>query len=120
NNPSAFSETSLGAGLLLSVNDTIVQTKATVDVHRLARSQFGIGTGQGHVEFYPYSPNAVANAVPTDSSGHRLLVGIVDGQASFAKFVGEDAHGWGLDPDGHVWHNNSIVHSFNSGYHLDD
>jgi len=120
NNPSAFSETSLGAGLLLSVNDTIVQTKLTVDIHRIARSQFGIGTGQGHVEFYLYSPNATAGALPTDSSGHRLLVGVVDGQASFAKFVGEDAHGWGLDPDGHVWHNNTIIRSFGSGYELDD
>lgn len=120
NNPSALSETSLGAGLLLSVNDTIVRTKLTVDVHRIARSQYGIGIGQGHVEFYIYSPNAIAAALPSDSSGHRLVVGLVDGQAAFNKFVGQDAHGFGLDPDGHVWHNNTIIHTFARGYALND
>jgi hypothetical protein len=116
NNPSAFSETSLGLGLALSVSDSILQTKIRVDEHRMARSQYGIGEGVGHVEFYIYSPNArVASAVlDATSSGHRVCVGFVDGQASFAKYVGEDAHGWGFEPDGYVWHNGAIVARFST------
>lgn len=114
NNPSAFSETSLGRGLALSVSDSILQTKIRVDEHRMARSQYGIGENSGHVEFYIYSPNALAASAVLDatSSGHRVCVGIVDGQASFAKYVGEDAHGWGIEPDGYVWHNGAIVARF--------
>jgi hypothetical protein len=116
NNPSAFSETSLGQGLVLSASDTILQTKANVDEHRMARSQYGIGdaAGVGHVEFYVYSPNAkLASAViAATSSGHRVCVGIVDGQASFSKYVGEDSHGYGIEPDGYVWHNGAIVARF--------
>jgi hypothetical protein len=114
NNPSAFSETSLGSGLALSVSDSILQTKIRVDEHRMARSQYGIGTGSGHIEFYIYSPNALAASAVLDStsSGHRVCVGIVDGQASFSKYVGQDTHGWGIEPDGYVWHNGAIVARF--------
>lgn len=118
NNPSAFSETSLGQGLTLSVNDTILQTAINVDEHRIARSQYSIGdpVGTAHVEFYIYSPNAAtaADVIHATSSGHRVCVGIVDGQASFSKFVGEDAHGWGIEPDGYVWHNGAIVATLSS------
>jgi hypothetical protein len=116
NNPSAFSETSLGARLVLSVNDTILQTKFTVDEHRMARSQFGVGSGAASVEFYIYSPNgkAAADVIASSSSGHRVCVGVVDGQAAFNKFVGQDAHGWGIEPDGYVWHNGAVIAHFTS------
>jgi hypothetical protein len=36
-----FDENAIGPDLVLSVNDSILQTSATVDTHRHARSRFG-------------------------------------------------------------------------------
>jgi hypothetical protein len=36
-----FDQNAIGGGLVLSVNDTILQTSTAVDCHRHARSKFG-------------------------------------------------------------------------------
>lgn len=113
NNPVPFSETSLGDSLVLSVNDTILQTSAAVDAHRMARSLYGQTVGVSTVEFYAYSPNALTPALTPSGGVPPITEGIVNGSAAFNKYVGEDANGFGYcRGDGNVYNNGSSVASF--------
>jgi hypothetical protein len=71
NNPSAFSETSLGSGLaIVRFNDSILQTK----IRRRRAPDGAVAVrhrhqASGHIEFYIYSPNALAASAVLDSNG---------------------------------------------------
>ena len=110
-----FSEPSIGPGLVLSANDTIVQTSQNVDPHRIARSQYGIvdPTVSARLEFYIYSPDGSNPSLIPSGGIPPLCVGFCVGRASLSKYLGEDLYGLSYCPgDGTVRHNGSVVATF--------
>lgn len=106
----AFDENAIGASLALTVGDSTLQTSATVDAHRCARSQYGQASDVSFVEFYVYPANGGTPSLAPVSGVPPLTVGICTSQASLSKYCGEDAYGWGYCPgDGNVYNNGAIV-----------
>jgi len=111
-----FDENAIGASLVLTVGDSTLQTSATVDAHRCARSAYGQSAAKSAVEFYLYSPNLAAGILTSApslapvSGVPPLTVGFGNSSIGLAKYVGEDANGWGYCPgDGKVYNNGAAV-----------
>lgn len=102
-----FDEVNIGASLVLSFGDQIVQTSATVDAHRIARSTFAQDTFVSYIEFYLYSPDGSKPSLATVAGVPPVSLGIVTSAAALNKYCGEDTHGYGLAPDGKVYNNGS-------------
>lgn len=100
-----FDEVNIGASLVLSFGDQIVQTSATVDAHRIARSNFAQNQFVSYIEFYLYSPDGSKPSLSTVGGVPPVSLGIVTSSAALNKYCGEDTHGFGLAPDG-KWYNN--------------
>jgi hypothetical protein len=83
---SAFDPAALGQGLDLSQTNTILAVAETTDVNRCARALYGKSSGTWNAEFMIWGDGTLAG---------YASVGLVDAQASMAKYVGGDAHGWG-------------------------
>lgn len=106
----AFDEVSIGASLVLSFGDQILQTSSNVNAHRLARSTFAQALYQSNVEAIFYSPNASSPSIVSAAGVPPLALGIVTSSAALTKYVGEDANGYGWCPgDGKVYSNGSVV-----------
>jgi len=110
-----FDDNAIGPSLALSNSNTTLATSATVDAHRMCRSQYA-ASQQSSVEFYVYSPNGSNPAVT--GTPPPVTLGVVNGLASLTDYVGADANGWGLDASGNVWHNGAILTTFASGFTL--
>jgi hypothetical protein len=100
-----FDETTIGASLVLSFGDQIVQTSATVNAHRIARSNFAQNAFPSYVEFYLYSPDGSKPSLATVAGVPPVSLGLVTSTAALNKYCGEDTHGFGFAPDG-KWYNN--------------
>jgi|GEM_PF-5429640 len=97
-----FDEITIGASLVLTQGDQILDTTGTVDLHRAARSTFAMDLFPGSVEFVVYGTAALATG--------KVRLGVVTTAADVTKTVGEDAFGWGYDPfDGKIYNNNAVV-----------
>ena len=108
-NPVSFGETSIGSDLTLTVADTILQTSTTADAHRIARSQYPAEQAST-VEFYFYSPNAVAPSLLPVSGVPPLSLGFCLSTADLNKYLGEDGNGTGWCPgDGTVRNNGAVI-----------
>ena len=101
----AFDEVTIGASLALSFGDQIVQTSATVNAHRIARSNFAQSQFTSYVEFYLYSPDGSKPSLATVAGVPPVSLGLVTSAAALNKYCGEDTHGFGFAPDG-KWYNN--------------
>jgi hypothetical protein len=114
--PVAFDQVAIGASLVLTVQNTTLQTSVTgADAHRMCRSQFGLGatTDTGSVEFYFWSPNAATPSLVPSGGVPPLVMGMALGTASLSKYVGEDANAYGYCPgDGNVYKNGAAVVGF--------
>lgn len=107
-----FDETAanIGASLVLSNGDTVLQTSANVDAHRCARGTQYQDTDVSSVEFYFWSPNAASPGISSVASVPPICFGIVRSAASKSKFVGQDTYGFGYCPgDGKVYNNGAVV-----------
>ncbi|HXD83314.1 MAG TPA: hypothetical protein VN599_02670 [Rudaea sp.] len=111
-----FDENAIGASLALTQADSILQTSASVDAHRCARSAYGQSAAKSAVEFYLYSPNlaagilTVAPSLAPVAGVPPLTVGFGNSNIGLSKYAGEDANGWGYCPgDGKVYNNGAAV-----------
>lgn len=89
----AFDEVNIGASLALSFGDQTVQTSASVDAHRIARSTFSVGQFPGQVEAIVYSPDGSNPSLVSVAGVPPCAIGIVLATDSLAKYVGEDTTG---------------------------
>jgi hypothetical protein len=111
--PVPFDEAGIGQFLVVTVDDTILQTSSDVDAHRLARSLYGQSAAASSVEFYLWSPNASNPSLAPVAGVPPLLVGICYKLASLAGYLGEDVYGLGFCPgDGNVYQNGAVVATF--------
>lgn len=100
----------IGASLVLSNGDTVLQTSANVNAHRCARGTQYQDTDVSSVEFYFWSPNASSPGITSVAGVPPICFGIVTSSANKSKYVGEDAYGFGYCPgDGKVYNNGSVV-----------
>lgn len=104
----------IGASLVLSDGDTVVQTSANVNAHRCARGTIYQSDFVSAIEGYIYSPDGSNPSLATVAGVPPLLFGLVTSAADKAKYVGEDTHGVGWAPDGDLYVNNASVGSFAS------
>lgn len=107
-----FDEVNLGNFLALTAGDTVLQTSATCNNLRLARS-VASQTTASQVEMVIYSPLFLSGALtnlPQLSSSQEVMVGIVVASSPLNNWPGFDATSFGLNPGtGDVYNNNAIV-----------
>lgn len=101
-----FDPANMGLQLALSQsNTTLTFSVDGADVHRTARALFPQSSGINFAEFLIY---AAAGTTPTLLG--NCSIGIVNASASLAKYVGEDANGYGYRPaEGKVYNNGASI-----------
>jgi hypothetical protein len=103
-----FDSALIGAHLGLSNGNLQLQTLATSDNLRMARSNIA-ASRPSNVEFLIYSPDGTKPSLASQA----MTIGICTGAASFANYVGGDTNGLGYSPyDGNLYSNGAVVAYF--------
>jgi hypothetical protein len=116
-----FDEVNIGPLMMLSQGDLVLQTSATVDNNRCARSLYDMVI-LSNVEFQLYSPNFINGTLAALPSllSQAAMIGVVTRQASLTSWPGKDAFGWGYDPGtGNVYNNNAVIATLSTATYND-